>query len=341
VRALRRGHTPGAFGVARSPTAMAFLAALVCSSCGGSASTLEPGGPVAARIEGLWWLILWIATVAFVVVVGFLLVAVVRSRRTGGRDQTPSPSGERFVILSGIVVPAVVLIAVFVVSLRDMNDLARAGQGSRLVVEVVAHDWWWEVRYPNGGVTANEIHVPVGEPVRVKLETADVIHSFWVPRLAGKVDNVTGRTNWMWLEADEPGRYRGQCAEFCGLQHAKMEFFVVARPASEFQAWLEDVAAPAAQPTGVAAVGQEVFLGTTCVGCHAIEGTEAGATVGPDLTHVAGRETLMAGAVANTRANLARVITDPQAIKPGAAMPPTDLDPEQLEALLDYLEGLR
>jgi cytochrome c oxidase subunit 2 len=340
VRALRRGHKLRAVGPGRRAP-IAVLSTLLAAACSGPASMLEPRGTVAARVEGLWWLIFWIATVAFVVVLGFLFVAVIRARRPDEPDRSSSPSGERFVIASGVVVPAAVLIAVFVVSVRDTSDLARAGRSSRLVVDVVAHDWWWEVRYPNGGVKANEIHVPVGEPVRIRLQTADVIHSFWVPRLAGKVDNVPGRVNWTWLQADRPGRYRGQCAEFCGLQHAKMEFVVVAQPASEFAAWLNDIASPAQAPTGVAAVGEQIFLGTTCVGCHAIEGTEADATVGPDLTHLADRETLMAGAVANTRANLARVITDPQAVKPGAVMPPTDLSPDQLEALLDYLQGLR
>jgi cytochrome c oxidase subunit II len=237
-----------------------------------------------------------------------------------------------------VAIPALVLVGAFLLSLRDVDVLSTADEEPSVTIEVVAHDWWWEVRYPeSGAITANEIHIPTGEPVLVVLRTADVIHSFWVPRLQVKADMIEGRSNELWLEADEPGRYRGQCAEFCGLQHANMVFWVEADPPSEFEDWLADQEADAAPPAGA---GLEVFLGSTCVGCHAIRGTEADATVGPDLTHLASRETIAAGIRPNTRAELARWITDPQGVKPGAVMPPTELSADDFDALLDYLESL-
>ena len=314
--------------------------ALALPACTSPTSTLDPAGPAAARIEGLWWLIFWIATAVFAIVLGFLIVALLRGRREHIDVRKEVRWGEPFIVISGVVLPAVILIGVFVVSLADMRELARTGSGAVLEIDVTSHDWWWEVRYPNGAVTANEIHVPVDEPVRLKLVTDDVIHSFWVPRLQAKVDHVSGRTNYMWLQADRPGRFRGQCAEFCGLQHANMAFYVVAQPGPDFDSWLQQTAAPAGAATGSAAAGEAVFLSSTCVGCHAIQGTPADARVGPDLTHLADRSTLLAGTVPNTERNLARVILDPQSVKPGVAMPPTTLTADELQDLLTYLEQL-
>lgn len=322
-----------------TPTAAVALSS-VLSACAGAPSALDPRGEGSAVISRLWWLLLWIATAVFLVVLGFLLVAVMRGRRKDVNASKEVRWGEPFIVVSGVVVPAIILIFVFVVSLRDMASLSRSGEGARLTVDVISHDWWWEARYPNGASTANEIHIPAGEPVRLRLTSPDVIHSFWVPQLQAKRDHEPGRVNYMWLEADEPGRYRGQCAEFCGVGHAKMAFYVVADPPATFRAWLANEARPARAPTARAAQGRRIFLTTTCAGCHAIKGTPADARVGPDLTHLAQRETLMAGSIANTRANLAQVITDPLSIKP-TLMPPTELTTNQLEALLDYLEQLR
>jgi cytochrome c oxidase subunit 2 len=312
--------------------------------CGqeGTPSVLDPHGPGARRIEGLWWLMLWISVVVFGVVLAFLVAAVVKARRKEAAPTARARWGEPFVVISGVVVPSLVLIAVFVVSLRDMAALSSPQEEPRLTIEVVGHDWWWEVVYPeSAAVTANEIHIPVGEPVRLELTTDDVIHSFWVPQLQAKTDLIPGQTNEMWLEADEPGRYRGQCAEYCGLQHANMIFYVVAEPSGDFQRWLSEQAGDASEPQDFgAAAGREVFLNTTCAGCHAIRGTEADATLGPDLTHLAGRDTIAAGVLDNTRGDLASWIVDPQGVKPGATMPPTSLTADELENLLDYLEQL-
>jgi cytochrome c oxidase subunit 2 len=221
-----------------------------------------------------------------------------------------------------------------------MSTLARA-QASSLEITVTGHDWWWEARYPNGAVTANEIHVPAGQRVHINLRSADVIHSLWVPELAPKIDLIPGRANEMWIQADHPGSYRGQCAEYCGLQHAHMIFFVVADTPADFQTWMKDMAAPAQTPsTPLAVQGQQVFLSNTCIGCHAIRGTPANVQLGPDLTHMATRSTIGAGTLPLSPQTLEQFILAPDQIKPGVTMPPTSLTPEQLRALVAYLLSL-
>jgi cytochrome c oxidase subunit 2 len=315
--------------------------ALVTSSCSSDApSVLSPSGESAQRIDRLWWVMLWISVAVFAVVAGLMTTAIVRRRRRGLEVDPIEPRwGDPFVVIAGVVVPAVILTSVLVVSVRDMVAITDAGDAD-MTIEVVGHMWWWDVRYPDEAVTANEIHIPVGETVRFEVTSVDVIHSFWVPELAPKIDMIPGRTNVLHVRAERPGTYRGQCAEFCGLQHANMAFFVVAQPAAEFERWLQNEARPAATPGPEAAPGLEVFLRSACVGCHTIRGTEASGTLGPDLTHLASRATLAAGTIENTRRDLAAWISDPQSIKPGAVMPPTELTSEELSAVLDYLESL-
>ncbi|HZA87671.1 MAG TPA: c-type cytochrome, partial [Acidimicrobiales bacterium] len=210
-----------------------------------------------------------------------------------------------------------------------------------LEVEVVGHNWWWEVRYPNGAVTANEIRIPVGETVELALPTADVIHSFWVPELQVKKDHIPGSDNRLWVVAERAGRFRGQCAEFCGLQHAHMEFQVEALPRAEFEDWLEREAEPATEPaTARTREGSELFAASSCAGCHAVRGTSADGDLGPDLTHLGSRETIGAGLIPLTPANLADFIADPQDDKPGVSMPPTELTPREVEAVVAYLMEL-
>ena len=215
---------------------------------------------------------------------------------------------------------------------------------SALTVDVIGHRWWWEVRYPSRGiVTANDVHVPVGQPVRIVLTSVDVNHSFWVPQLTCKTDLIPGVTNSMWIQADHAGTFRGQCAEYCGVQHAQMIFYVVADPPATFQQWLATQAAPAAaQPVGSAlAQGQQVFETAPCASCHTIRGTTARGTLGPDLTHFGSRVSVGAGARPNTTGNLAGWIIDSQGIKPGNLMPPMQLSPQDLQALIAYLESLK
>ena len=285
---------------------------------------------------------LWISVAVFAVVAVMLVMAAIRGRRT--RDYTLSRRevawGEPFIAIAGVFLPFLILAGVYVFSLNEMNQLAADGSNADLVVEVSGRNWWWEARYPNGAVTANEIHIPVGEPVRFELTTRDVIHSFWVPQLQVKTDQIPGRTNVTWLEADSPGRYRGQCAEYCGLQHTNMVFYIVAEPTDRFDSWVENEAADAVEPLSqTEQAGREIFMDSSCVGCHAIRGTEADARLGPDLTHVVTRSTI-GGSVANTRANLKQFVRDAQELKPGVSMPPAELTPEELDLLVDYLESL-
>jgi cytochrome c oxidase subunit II len=322
-----------------------FLRALpliFLSACSANApSILEPAGPAATRVEGLWWFLFWISVVVFLVVLALMLLAVRRRGRIEDPIADEEPRwGEPFVALSGVVIPWVILTIAFVISLGVMRQLAAAEESPDLTIEVEGRMWWWEVRYPNGAVTSTEIHIPVGERVRVRLTSADVIHSFWVPELQVKIDQIPGRENELWLQADRAGRFRGQCAEYCGLQHANMIFTIVAEPRETFEEWVDNETQPASEPGGAALRGRDVFMNSSCVGCHAIRGTEAGAGLGPDLTHLAGRSTLGSAILPNTRENLSRLITDPQRVKPGVTMPPTSLSAGELNALLDYLEQL-
>ncbi len=314
---------------------------LLVAGCG-EMSTLDPRGPAAERIADLWWFMFWTATAIFVGVMGLLLWALFRRRSeqtTAGR----SFGGLGLIVGGGIVLPVIVLSVLFGLTLMTLRSLTVDARSTTLTVEVAGQQWWWEVRYPDQQfVTANQIHIPVGQPVRLLLTSRDVVHNFWVPQLHGKMDLLPGQTNVFWLQADEPGVYRGVCAEYCGLQHAKMEFLVVAEPADEFAAWLarqqEHAAAPADR---LAQEGQQIFLRSGCVSCHAVRGTNATSTVGPDLTHLASRRTLAAGVLDNNRGNLAGWIMNPQTIKPGNKMPPTQLTAEELLALLAYLEQLK
>jgi cytochrome c oxidase subunit 2 len=227
--------------------------------------------------------------------------------------------------------------------LRSHIALAYPPTPPALTIEVIGHMWWWEVRYPDHEVTtANEIYIPAGQPVNIRLTTNDVIHSFWVPELNGKIDMIPGKTNTLWLQAAEPGIYRGLCTEFCGLQHAKMQYLVIAVPPNAFAQWVEAQRQPAPAPTDeTTRLGQQIFLGSACVYCHAIRGTNASGQLGPDLTHIASRRTLGAGILPNNRGTLGGWTINSQHIKPGNRMPPMNLSGAELQALLDYLATLR
>ena len=322
--------------------AIASLATLLVSCSEEAPSALNPAGPGAGRIAGLWWVLFWISVVV-IVAVTVLLVAAVRRRGSSDLeiDRSKPRLGEPFIVVAGVVIPALILTGTFVYAMVQTNELATGGDEADLTITVEAQNWWWEVRYPNGAVTANEIHIPAGRPVELRLVTADVIHSFWVPELNVKKDHVPGMDNRMWIMADRPGRYRGQCAEFCGLQHAKMAFYVEADPPAEFDEWMAAQARPAAEPaTPLARRGRDVFAASSCAGCHTIRGVTPVADLGPDLTHMASRETLAAGALTLTRDALATFVHNAQIDKPGATMPPTELAPDQVAAVVEYLMGL-
>jgi cytochrome c oxidase subunit 2 len=318
--------------------------ALALAGCGGNQNTLAPKGKPEHAITHLWWWTMTGAWIGFAVVCGLLFLGWLRRNRTelpfGGDDK----AGTGLVIGLGIAVPVVVLTLLFfwsdVVVLRSTAAPARGS--TKVTVRVIGRQWWWEVRYSGSkAVTANEIHIPVGVPVQVIGTTDDVIHSFWIPQLNRKIDLIPGRANRLLLQADEPGRYDGQCAEFCGLQHAHMTATVVAEPPAVFRAWLANMAKPARAPVDADdRRGREVFL-SQCSACHRLRGTAANGDVGPDLTHLGTRQKLAAGTIPNDTEHLAGWIADPQHSKPGNLMPALQLTGTELGDLLAYLESLK
>ncbi len=308
-------------------------------------SPLEPHSKAAGEIATLWWVMLAVASVVFLGAVAMLVYGYLRRARPGlpivGESEA---ANTRLVVFFGIAVPVVVLVALFVVSdlVVIKQTQAPAADANDLTVRVVGHQWFWEVRYPGTkAVTANEIHIPVDEPVRIVGTTADVIHSFWVPQLNRKIDLIPGRRNSTLLEADQPAVYRGQCAEFCGLQHANMALSVIAEPRRAYEAWLRNMAKPARAPAARRArIGKQVFTSSQCASCHTIRGTSATGTVGPDLTHLATRASLAAGTIPNAHGELRSWIANPQAIKPGNVMPDLGLSGRKLGAVVAYLRGL-
>ncbi|WP_338762371.1 c-type cytochrome [Massilia sp. METH4] len=306
-------------------------------------SALAPAGPDAAIIDQLGWTM----TIGSLVILAGVMVLVARA--LSARRTLPTRA---WIVGGGLLFPLAVLTALLAWSLASTRALSRPSSLTELRVAVTAKMWWWEVRYtdPATGrdvVLANEIRLPVGRPVYLALTTSDVIHSFWVPALAGKVDMVPGRVHGLTLLADRAGTWRGQCAEFCGTQHAKMALHVVAQPQAEFDAWLAAQARQAAAPaTAELARGRQAFLDRKCAACHTVRGVaEAGseaATDGPDLTHVGSRLYLAAGTLPTRQGTLAGWIADPHAIKPGVRMPAaTGLEGAELRALAAWLESLK
>jgi cytochrome c oxidase subunit II len=313
------------------------------TACGGGQSTLDAHGAAASTISGLWWVMFVGSALVFAVVVALLLFGVLRRRGVPPEERRRRSPGTTFVVFAGVVVPAVVLVALFVLTMNALPKTAPARSTARLEVDVVGRQWFWDVAYPaTGARTANEIHIPVGVPVDVRVRSADVIHSLWVPELNRKIDVIPGQTNDVVFDARRPGVFRGQCAEFCGLQHANMALYVVAEPRARFRRWLAGETAPAPPPANAELEqGQQVLLSSACEYCHRIAGTNATGTIGPDLTHVASRLSLAAATIPNSRGYLAGWILDPQHIKPGNRMPATNLSGPELQELLDYLESLR
>jgi cytochrome c oxidase subunit 2 len=321
----------------RRRLAIAVATIAVASACAGSPSTLDPQSPQADHISGLWWLMLALATAAYVVVAGLVVVAILRRRRTTGSERLD----RRFIVIGGVVAPAIVLAIVGVYTIRTTNALTP--EPAAVQVHVAGERWWWRVSYPNLGITtANEIHVPAGQTVEVTLTSDNVVHSFWVPQLAGKTDLIPGQTNHLSFRADRPGTYRGQCAEFCGLEHALMAFQVVVDEPAAFDQWVTGQRATPPSPNdALARQGQDLFLNSSCAGCHNVAGTAAVGTLGPDLTHVGSRATLAADALPNTTAAMTKWLSSTQDVKPGALMPQLDLSADEVRALAAYLESLR
>jgi cytochrome c oxidase subunit II len=337
----------------RALASLLLLAASNALAAVPAQNALEPHGVQALAIHDLWRLTLLVCTLVFAAVLAAFLYAIWRAPRS--KEQTApdvsaldqsEPRLRRPVVI-GVAVSTVLLIVLIVADFVTERRLAHLPLKDAVRIEVTGHLWWWGVRYLDDEPsrmfnTANEIHVPAGKPVILKLNSADVIHSFWAPSLHGKKDLIPGRTSLLHFRADKPGVYRGQCAEFCGFEHALMAFTVVADPPDVYEAWAARQRQPAPAPaTELQKQGLAVFMRSTCAMCHAIAGTEAGARLGPDLTHLASRGMIASGTLPNTKQYLAAWILDPQRFKKGANMPPTPLSAQELNALLAYLETLK
>jgi cytochrome c oxidase subunit 2 len=308
-----------------------------------TSNALDPQSPQARAIYDLGIVATIVFVLIFVVVTGGIVYAIFRFR---GREGEPDPTqfaGSEKVEIIWTVIPFLIVVFLFVMTLRGMNRADPPPAPSPDLV-VTGHQFWWQVDYPRSGViTANEIHIPAGKPLSVRLESKDVLHEFWVPKLTRKMSNVPGQPNHIWLQADKPGTYIGQCSEFCGTQHAWMRILVVADEPSKFEEWQRAQLQPGQAPTSDATVkGLALFKTSTCINCHAVRGV-AGADlrVAPDLTHVGSRRQLASGVIDNTPANMRLWLKSPQHVKPGALMPDFTLTDEQLDQLSAYLSSLR
>lgn len=316
----------------------------------GVTAIFTPDSPPAREIRDLGYLVVGICAAIFLVVQGFLVLAIVRGVRARKAAEAAGEKGEPVQLHGSVpvevawtVIPVIIVFVLTLVTIRTIRDIDLV-EAPEDAIEIVAigHQWWWEFRYPGPDgevVTANEMHVPANRPVWLRLESADVIHSFWVPRLAGKKDLVPAWTNHLWFTAERPGLYLGQCAEYCGTQHAHMLLRVYAHPQDEFDAWLDRQRRPAVEDPSVEA-GRRVFVEYACMNCHTIDGTSDG-MFGPNLTHLASRDTIGSGFITLDRENLRAWIDDPQRLKPGCNMPALKLDPEELDLVVDYLMTLR
>jgi cytochrome c oxidase subunit II len=311
---------------------------------------LDAAGLRAQKILPLTWFTLGVSIAVCIVIAVLLWMAIRRNRTAAGTEAASIPvarggDGLRWISV-GLMISAVPLAAALVWTMVVLAAVAGPPKNPALVLDVTARQWWWDVRYsgevPSDGFeTANEIHIPVGQPVLVRLHSADVIHSFWVPKLTGKTDVIPGMINQSWMQADAPGRYLGQCSEFCGYQHAHMQMEVVAQTPEDFAAWQAAQRQPAALPQDERALRGLQMLEFRCALCHRVRGTSAGAISGPDLTHLMSRHTLAAGTLPNTPGGLAGWIEDPQDLKPGSLMPNQFLSAQQLSDVLAYLETLQ
>jgi cytochrome c oxidase subunit II len=304
-------------------------------------SILDPHGSEADHLANVWWIMLGIAAFVYLVVGGFIILAAFR-----GRKRVPVEGSTRhdqyFIWIGGVIVPTAILMFVAFLTVHTGAAL-RAPSEEPLSVHVIGKQWWWQVEYPGTRVvTANEIHVPVGQPLEVQLDSDNVVHSFWVPQLAGKVDMIPGQRNTLRFTIRAPGQFRGECAEYCGLQHARMNLRVIAESPGDFTRWLTHEEQITSIPgSELAARGQLAFTSSACAGCHTVRGTSAQGTVGPDLTDVGARARLGAETVDNTPDNLRTFIADPSRFKPGVHMPPATISDDDINAVAEYLQGLR
>ena len=326
--------------------ALPFLALAGCSRQEFPQSTLHPQADYSRWIQDLNLQLTFWVVVIFVLVEGLLIVAVVRFRARPGAPEPKHVHGNTALEIGWTIAPAIILALVAVPTVLTIWKTQQRPPGEALTVKVVGHQWWWEFQYPELGITtASDLHVPVGRTVEVDLESADVVHSFWFPAVAGKRDVVPGRTNHIWFTADSLGEYPGQCAEFCGMSHANMRMRLFVDKPDAFEAWAAGQKQPPVEPdsTSLAGQGKRIFGESACVGCHTIEGVSAG-IIGPNLTHIGSRTTLAGGLFPNTPDEMAKWIADAPGRKPGAIMFPLaqlGITAEQIPALVAYLQSLK
>jgi cytochrome c oxidase subunit 2 len=333
------------------PTWLVRAAALLplgLSNCSGWQSALDPKGPQAAHLADLIWWFVIICTIVWLLVMLALGYALLRGRAPRPDPLHVDPSAERrawIVVSAAVVATTVIVIALTALSFVSQRKLYAKTEPA-VTILLTGKQWWWDIRYEGAPdrtfTTANEIVIPAGAPVTIKLASSDVIHSVWVPNLFGKQDLIPGQENEIQFVAEKPGIYRGQCAEFCGWQHAHMGLLVIAMPQEQFEGWREaqvKAAEPPSEPERVK--GQEIFLSKACVMCHTVRGTLAGSRAGPDLTHFGSRQTIASATLSMSRGNLAAWLVDPQGIKPGVNMPNVTIEPDELDPLLSFLTGLK
>jgi cytochrome c oxidase subunit 2 len=321
---------------------LAVLTAVALAGCSRrSPSMLDTHSPEGYRLSTLTWFLMITGGAVYVIVAGFVVTGLLRGRHH--REARPQPRVEhRMLMAGGLVVPVIILATLAVVTVHTVDALRPAGADG-VQITVTAEQWWWRIQYPADHIeTSNEIHVPVGRPVSITLMSVDVVHSFWVPQLNGKTDVIPGQTNHLSFTATRAGEYRGQCAEFCGIAHAKMAFLVVADSPSDYAAWVSQHQTQGASPTSdLASKGRDLFVNSSCAGCHTVAGTQAVGTFGPNLTHIGSNRYIAAGTLPNTPESMAQWLAHTDDVKPGVKMPQIDLTNDQVQSLVAYLEELR
>ncbi len=342
--------SPAARRHLRRFTPLLCLALLVLAGCAENypQTTLAPKGDFARAVDTLFRSTVRWAVVVFVLVEGALIYAIVRYRSRPGRPEPAQFHGSALLEVIWTIIPATILVFIAVPTVRTIFRTAETPSGDPLVIEVIGHQWWWEFRYPELGITtASEVFVPVGQSVDLRMRTADVLHSFWVPQLAAKRDVFYGRDNRMWFTAEEAGVFPGQCAEFCGIQHGRMAHRVIALEPTDFDAWVLQMSAavapvPVAPGDSLALAGQALFTSRACAGCHALQAADPpSGLIGPNLANIGARLTIAAGSLDNTDENLARWLRNPQEYKQGVQMPNLGLSETDITALVAYLRTQR
>jgi cytochrome c oxidase subunit 2 len=349
----RKFRSAGSNGRATGRTAIAAAFSVGCVVCvspfaafaSSPTNIFDAAATPAHSIVNLSMLVLSVTLAIFLIVAGLLLYALIRfrARPSDANEEPVQIYGSVQIELSWTVIPILIVVMLFLSTTRVIWETEAAAKPTEAVdVLVVGHQFWWEYKYPKlGVVTANELHIPTSDPT---MSAADVSHSFWIPRLAGKMDLIPNRVNTMWMDPSQPGLYLGQCAQYCGTQHAKMLLRVYVDSPADFAAWVKKQQQPAVTDlsgNALAQEGQKVFMGTACISCHAVAGTPANGRFGPDLTHLASRDTIGSGAIKNTGENLRAWVADPNALKPGSLMPSMHLNDHDLDAITAYLQTLQ